>query len=69
MAELLFVCPTTNRQAPTGIETNVESLRGAWSNTLKIRCPLCGGEHNVSVRETYINGALNAAVERSQPLI
>jgi hypothetical protein len=26
--------------------------------TLKVKCPHCGGVHEISVRETYINGAL-----------
>jgi hypothetical protein len=68
MAALLFTCPKTNQRAPAGIETDVESLRAAWPHMLKVRCPLCGGVHNISVRETYINGALNDAVDRSLPL-
>jgi hypothetical protein len=68
MAELLFTCPKTNQRAPAGIETDVKSLRAAWSETLKIRCPLCGDQHTLSVRETYINGALNDAVERTRPI-
>jgi hypothetical protein len=58
MASLLFTCPTTRQQAPTGIETDVQSLRAAWSKNLKIKCPLCGEEHEISVRETYVEGAL-----------
>ncbi len=30
MASLLFTCPTTHQQAPTGIETDVQSLQAAW---------------------------------------
>ena len=59
MGPLLFTCPKTKQQAPAGIETDFETLRAAWSETLKVRCPLCGGEHSISVRETYIYGALN----------
>ena len=64
MASLLFTCPKTRRQAPTGIETDVQSLRAAWSRTLKVQCPLCGEMHEISVRETYINGALHDATDR-----
>ena len=63
MASLLFTCPTTRRQAPTGIETDVQSLRAAWSKRLTVRCSLCGEEHEISVRETYIEGALNDATD------
>lgn len=59
MASLLFTCPTTHQQAPTGIETDVQSLQAAWKAMLKVKCPYCGEVHEISVRETYINGALS----------
>jgi hypothetical protein len=58
MASLFFTCPTTLQQAPTGIGTDVQSLQAAWKTTLKIKCPHCGQVHEISVRDTYINGAL-----------
>ena len=61
MAPLLFTCPRTNQQAPTGVETDVQSLSAAWKATLKVNCPHCGEVHEISVRETYINGALHDA--------
>jgi hypothetical protein len=61
MATLRFTCPKTHHQAPAGIETDVESLHAARSVLLKVSCPLCGDVHLISVRETYINGALNDA--------
>ena len=45
MAPLLFICPKTNQQAPTGIETDVQSLSAAWKATLKVNCPCCGEVH------------------------
>ena len=63
MASLLFNCPTTHQQAPTGIETDVQSLQAAWKATLKIKCPHCGKVHKISVRDTYINGALRDAAD------
>jgi hypothetical protein len=59
MASLLFICPKTNQQAPTGIETDVQSLSASWKAALKVICPHCGEVHEISVRETYINGALD----------
>jgi hypothetical protein len=58
MASLLFTCPTTHQQAPTGIETDVQSLQAAWKAMLKVKCPYCGEVHEISVRETYINAVL-----------
>jgi len=62
MASLFFTCPTTHQQAPTGIETDVQSLRAAWKATLNVKCPHCGEVHEISVRETYINGALKRPI-------
>jgi hypothetical protein len=59
MASLFFTCPTTHQQAPTGIETDVQSLGASWRAMLKVNCPYCGGVHEISVRETYINSALD----------
>jgi len=61
MASLLFTCPTTRHRAPTGIETDVLSLQAAWKATLKVKCPHCGEVHDVSVRDTYIDGPLQDA--------
>jgi hypothetical protein len=63
MAPLFFTCPTTRQQAPTGIETDAQSLRAVWSKRLEVHCPLCGGLHEISVRETYIEGALHDAAD------
>jgi len=69
MALLLFTCPTTRQQAPTGIETDVQSLRATWSKKLKVRCSLCGGMHEISVRQVYIEGALDDAADRLREVI
>jgi hypothetical protein len=68
MALLLFTCPNTNQKAPTGIETDVQSLRASWNVALKVNCSHCGGVHELSVRETYINGADDAADQLSRGL-
>jgi len=64
MSSLLFTCPTTRRQAPTGVGTDVQSLRAAWSKKLKVHCSHCGKVHEISVREIYIEGALHDAADR-----
>ena len=68
-ALLLFTCPKTNQQAPTGIETDVQSLSAAWKATLKVNCPHCGEMHEISVRDTYLNGALNDAADQLRQVI
>jgi hypothetical protein len=69
MAPLFFVCPKTNQQAPTGIETDVQSLSAAWKATLKVNCPYCGEVHEMSVRETYIDAALSDAADQWRHVI
>ena len=64
MASLSFICPTTHQRAPTGIQTDAQSLRTAWKATLKVKCPRCGEMHEMSVRETYLNGALDDAADQ-----
>ena len=64
MATLLFTCPNTNQRAPTGIETDVQSLSTSWKATLKVNCPYCGEVHEISVSETYINDVLSLAADR-----
>lgn len=64
MASLLFTCPTSHHQVPTGIDTDVQSLQAAWKATLKVKCPHCGEVHDISVRDTYIDGALQDATGR-----
>ena len=61
MSSLLYTCPKTHQRAPSGIDTDVQSLRAAWSKTLKVNCPCCGQEHRISVRETFIESTLNDA--------
>jgi hypothetical protein len=69
MRPLLFICPKTNQQAPTGIETDVQSLSASWRSMLTVNCPHCGKAHQISVRETYIDGALDDAVDRLRQAI
>ena len=64
MAALLFTCPRTKHRIPTGIETDLDSLRESWSRTLRLACPHCGEEHEIRVREIYLDAALDDAVDR-----
>lgn len=59
MAPLLFTCPTTQRRAPTCVETDPKSLAAAWKKVLKVECPHCGEVHAISVRQAYIAFAVH----------
>jgi hypothetical protein len=63
MPALFFTCPKTQRRAPTGIETDVQSLRSSWSKKLKVNCSLCGQVHEMAVREVYTDGVLWEATD------
>jgi hypothetical protein len=68
MPSLLFNCPKTNQQVSTGIGTDVQSLRASWKTTVKVNCPHCGEVHEMSVRETYLEGVLpNRLVAPGRP--
>ncbi len=62
MASLFFTCPRTHLEAPTGIETDVQSLQATWKATLKVKCPHCGEVHEISVCQTYIDGVLQDSI-------
>jgi hypothetical protein len=58
MAPLVFTCPNTKRRSTTKIATDAKSLAAAWKKTLHITCPHCGEVHKVSVRDAYIQFAV-----------
>ena len=58
MACLLFTCPNTNLKVPTGVEMDVQGLRAHWKSTLKLDCSHCDDVHDVSVRDVYLNSAV-----------
>jgi hypothetical protein len=64
MPSLLFTCPATRQKATTGIETDAQSLQSFWKATLHVKCPHCGRTHDIPVRQTFINNALDDAVAR-----
>jgi hypothetical protein len=59
VAVLHFTCPNTNRRAPTGVEMDAQSLRAHWRSTLRCDCPHCDDVHDISVRDVYLNGAVD----------
>ena len=64
MPSLNFTCPNTHHKVSTGIKMDAESLRKCWDKSLRVRCPHCGLLHRVLVRKTFIDMALDDAVER-----
>jgi hypothetical protein len=69
MSQLIFVCPKTNQRAPTSIKTDVQSLSASWNTVQKVNCPHCGEIHEISVRDTYLDGALFDAADRLRQVV
>ena len=65
MSELLFTCPRTGQQVPTGIEIDPQSLRASWKRRLRLECPHCSETHELSVSEAYLASALKGGTETS----
>ena len=47
MGTLVFVCPTSGREVFTGLEIDPESFEGLSKVLAEIKCPDCGGTHNL----------------------
>ena len=58
VASLLFTCPNTSRKLSTGVEMDVPGLRAHWNSTLRVDCPHCRDVHDISVRQVYMDAAL-----------
>jgi hypothetical protein len=67
MPAIFFTCPSTNQRAATGIQTDVQSLRACWSETVTVNCSLCGGLHKFAVCELYTESILRDATDTFRP--
>jgi hypothetical protein len=47
-------CPVTNRSVDSGVETDWSTYFGLRNATLHVRCPQCGGQHDIPVRDSYL---------------
>ena len=54
MNPISIFCPVTNRSVDTGIETDWSTFFGLRKARLRVRCPHCGGQHEMPVREGYL---------------
>lgn len=59
--ELVYYCPHTDRPLKTGIGTDSDSLRQSWSEQIRFKCRHCGMEHNVVVRDAYVEFTTRSA--------
>ena len=59
MGVLSIRCPKTGQSAPTGIDTEYESLVTSWDRSLSIDCFHCGETHDVKIRDAFIAAAIS----------
>jgi hypothetical protein len=65
MPALSYTCPKTRQRAPSGIQTDLQSLQASWPERVKINCSLCGRVHEFAVREMYTEGILRDVTDQS----
>jgi hypothetical protein len=70
MGILSFYCPTTTRSIETPIRTEYGKLAGSWAKTMTVRCPHCGAEHELVLRDAFIveQSAAELAAEQAVAL-
>ncbi|MGD9920141.1 MAG: hypothetical protein AB7V13_01680 [Pseudorhodoplanes sp.] len=54
MNPISIFCPVTNRSVGTGIETDWSTFFALQPLRLRVRCPDCGGRHDVAVGDGYL---------------
>ena len=64
MGELVFICPTTGKKVPSGIESDLGALGQIPNTSIHVRCPVCGEEHTWNRSDAAIVAVLT---ERSTP--
>ena len=62
MGTLVFVCPTSGREVFTGLEIDPASFQGISKVLAEIKCPDCGGAHNLfEVESRLVDDGSNAS--------
>jgi hypothetical protein len=56
-----YPCPRTNRPLEIKMKTDADGLATVWTKTIRVRCHHCGTDHDVSLREAYLDHVLLTA--------
>jgi phage FluMu protein Com len=64
---LTFTCPKTKERASVDIETDAQTLRASWKSWFEVKCPYCGEVHKISVRDAYLNDAIDIVGRPARP--
>ena len=64
---LIFTCPKTKERASVDIGTDAQNLRASWKSRFQVKCPYCGEDHEISVRDAYLDGAIDVPGRPARP--
>jgi hypothetical protein len=54
-AFLTVRCPTTNQRYECHVATDAANLTKVWKMTMDIQCRLCGGTHQIKIRDAFLD--------------
>lgn len=55
MNAISIFCPVTGRNVDSGVETDWSTFFRLRPLRMRVRCPECGGSHEIPVREGYLS--------------
>ncbi len=58
MDDLSIRCPQTSKQLNIDVSTDYKNLTRMWNVEMNVRCPHCGQNHSVLVRDAYMDQAV-----------
>jgi hypothetical protein len=61
MHQIVFTCPVTGNDVPSGIETDKSSLEQLAPEEITLLCPHCGRPHTWQIREGGLSSDLPEA--------
>jgi transcription elongation factor Elf1 len=64
---LIFTCPKTKERASVDIGTDAQNLRASWKSRFQVKCPYCGQDHEISVRDAYLDDAIDVPGRPARP--
>jgi hypothetical protein len=61
MPQIVFTCPVTDEDVPSGIETEQTSLDQMAPEEITLVCPHCGRPHTWQIRQGHLGNAFPEA--------
>jgi hypothetical protein len=61
LPQIIFTCPVTNEDVPSGIETDQTSLDQMAPEEITLVCPHCGRPHTWQIRQGRLENAFPEA--------